>query len=55
MSEVPNATECIYSFWVGHPIETQERTLILCARCPTVDTLVVFKPARGKYSRPLAG
>lgn len=55
MSELPSATECVYSFWVGHPIETQECTLTLCARCPTVNTLVVFRPARGEYSKPLAG
>jgi hypothetical protein len=55
MSQLQDSTECVFSFWVGHPIATQDHTLALCASCPTVDTLVVFKPPRGIYARPLAG
>ena len=53
MCRLPGSTQCVFSFWVGHPEATQNRTLALCAACPTVDTLVVFR-ARF-FSTPLAG
>jgi hypothetical protein len=43
MRQIPNLTNCVYSFWVGMPLWTQNRILKLCAGCPTVDTLAVFK------------
>jgi hypothetical protein len=43
MRQIPNLTNCVYSFWVGMPLWTQNHILELCAGCPTVDTLAVFK------------
>jgi hypothetical protein len=35
--------EGVYAFWVGMPPETQLAILELCALCPSVDTLAVFR------------
>jgi hypothetical protein len=34
---------CAYAFWVGMPPVTQRAILQLCALCPSVDTLAVFR------------
>ena len=40
---MPGFPEGVYSFWVGMPPETQIAILELCALCPSVDTLAVFR------------
>ena len=35
--------EAVYAFWVGMSLETQLAILELCALCPSVDTLAVFR------------
>ncbi len=50
MREVPGAPACVYTFWVGMPFETQERILTLCARCPSVDAIAVFRDR--KWPKP---
>ena len=36
-------THCAFAFWVGMGPETQLKILHLCASCPTLDTLAVFR------------
>lgn len=43
MRHMPGNPHCVYSFWVGMPFETQEHILKLCARCPTVRAIAVFR------------
>lgn len=43
MLAIPNSPSCVFSFWVGMPYSTQYRILKLCAACPTVDTITVFR------------
>ena len=50
---IPNFPNCVFSFWVGMPLATQNRILELCAACPTVDTITVFLDR--KWRTPDAG
>ena len=36
-------SHCAFAFWVGMDPETQFKILDLCASCPTLDTLAVFR------------
>ena len=40
---MPGFPEGVYAFWVGMSPETQLAILELCALCPSVDTLAVFR------------
>jgi hypothetical protein len=53
MREVPCSPHCVYTFWVGMPFETQERVLSLCARCPSIDAIAVFRDH--KWPKPENG
>ena len=53
LREVPDGTSCVYTFWVGMPFDTQERILTLCARCPSIEAIVVFRDR--KWPKPDLG
>ena len=46
-------THCAFSFWVGMPFETQECILSLCAKCPTIRAIAVFRDQ--KWPKPIDG
>uniref|UniRef100_A0A6T7ZWS0 Histone-lysine N-methyltransferase, H3 lysine-79 specific n=1 Tax=Cryptomonas curvata TaxID=233186 RepID=A0A6T7ZWS0_9CRYP len=50
MRRMPGNPHCVYSFWVGMPFKTQEHILRLCARCPTVRAIAVFRDR--KWPKP---
>ena len=39
---LPHGTEAVFSFWIGMHFESQVHVLYLCAKCVSVDSLVVF-------------
>jgi hypothetical protein len=39
----PSSQSCIYSFWVGMPLPTQKKILLLCASSQNVSALAVFR------------
>ena len=45
--------DCVYTFWVGMSAGTQLAILKLCALCPSVDTMAVFRCPN--WSRPELG
>ena len=51
--EIPSSASCVYSFWVGMPLPTQEHILALCARSPSVDSVAVFRDR--KWRKPEEG
>jgi hypothetical protein len=44
-------THCAFSFWVGMPLGTQECILSLCAKCPTIRSITVFRDH--KWPKPI--
>lgn len=40
---LPLGTFAVYSFWVGMPLQTQQIILYLATRCPTVQTVAVYR------------
>uniref|UniRef100_A0A7S0LXB4 Uncharacterized protein n=1 Tax=Cryptomonas curvata TaxID=233186 RepID=A0A7S0LXB4_9CRYP len=50
MVQIPNVPDCVFCFWVGMPFSTQIHILELCARCPTIDSIAVYRD--GKWSEP---
>jgi hypothetical protein len=46
-------THCAFSFWVGMPLGTQECILSLCAKCPTLRYITVFRDH--KWPKPIDG
>ena len=54
MDEIPGNPDCIYSFWVGIPPQTQIKILSLCAKCASVKRLAVYHEAT-KWNIPEDG
>jgi hypothetical protein len=44
---------CVFSFWVGMPLNTQQRILFLCNSCLSVKEFAVFRDR--KWTRPEQG
>jgi SAM-dependent methyltransferase len=40
---IPGNAQCVYSFWVGMPLNTQENILDLCRKSGSVSVLVIFR------------
>jgi hypothetical protein len=53
LTELPDGTEIVYSFWNGMPHLTQVQILKLSASCRTVSKLAVFRD--DKWSSPDQG
>jgi hypothetical protein len=45
----------VLSFWVGIPEKTKRNSIRIISKCPTVDALAVFKPAKGDFSQHQSG
>jgi len=43
---LPWGSRSVYSFWVGMPLQTQERILDLATRCPTVQAVAVYRDSK---------
>ncbi len=50
---MPGNSQCVYSFWVGMPLQTQTRILRLSAQSPAVKAIAVFRDR--KWPKPESG
>ncbi len=53
MTKIPKGSDSAFAFWVGMPYSTQVGILDLCAGCPTMETITVFRDR--KWNMPDAG
>jgi hypothetical protein len=43
MLQMPTSSNCVFSFWIGMPYDTQYHIIELCAVCSSINTIAVFK------------
>jgi hypothetical protein len=49
LSELPGTASCAFSFWVGIPLATQEKILVLCAGSLGIMSLAVFRDSKWRH------
>ena len=45
----PSSQLCVYSFWVGMPLPTQEHILHLCASSQSISALAIFRDRKWRH------
>ena len=49
LQSIPGCPSCVYSFWVGMPLDVQEHILRLCASSISISTFAVFRDRKWRH------